>query len=114
MKNEEKKIRLRDVQDVLELIGGRWRGTILASLCDKPKRFSEIKLDLETITPKILIKELRYLEMNKMIIVEKSTIAENSVVYSLSKHGESVEPLIREIHKWAIKHRKEIINDSLS
>lgn len=35
MKNKEKQTRNRDVQDVIEIIGGRWRGAILASLCDR-------------------------------------------------------------------------------
>ena len=39
MKNKQKQIQLRDVQDVIDMIGGRWRGAILASLCDKEKRF---------------------------------------------------------------------------
>ena len=41
MKNKEKHFHNRDVQDVIEIIGGRWRGAILASLCDKEKRFNE-------------------------------------------------------------------------
>ena len=65
MKNKQKQIQLRDVQDVLDIIGGRWRGAILASLCDKEKRFNELKRDLGTITPRTLAKELKYLEMNK-------------------------------------------------
>lgn len=87
MKSKEKRIRSRDVDDVLELIGGRWRGAILATLCEEPKRFSELKAELKTVTPSVLIKELRYLEMNKMIYNSKSTVAGNSVVYSLTEHG---------------------------
>ncbi|CAG0907421.1 unnamed protein product, partial [Cyprideis torosa] len=66
MKNKQKQVQLRDVQDVIDLIGGRWRGAILASLCDKEKRFNELKRDLGKITPRTLSKELKYLEMNKL------------------------------------------------
>lgn len=109
MKSKEKKIRYRDVQDVLELIGGRWRGGILATLCEGPRRFSELKAELKTITPRILIKELRYLEMNKMVFISKSTVTGNSVVYALTEHGHSIEAVIIEIHTWAVIHRKEIL-----
>jgi len=34
---EKKEIKIRDVQDVLELIGGRWRIVIIAALCERPK-----------------------------------------------------------------------------
>src|SRR5215204_7323219 len=99
------KIKIRDVQDVLELIGGRWRVVIIASLCESPKRFSELKIDVGNITPRILIKELRYLEMNKMVRIEKSTLSGNSVVYSITEHGKSFKPISEEIQKWANKHR---------
>jgi len=55
MKNKQKYIQNRDVQDVIDIIGGRWRGAILASLCDKEKRFNELKRDLGSITPTTLI-----------------------------------------------------------
>ncbi|HAS42238.1 MAG TPA: transcriptional regulator [Microscillaceae bacterium] len=111
MTEEDRKIRIRDVTDVLELIGGRWRGPILAYLCESPRRFSELKDTLEGITPRILIKELRYLEMNKMVYSEKSTISGNSVVYGLTEHGESIESVIVAIHAWAKEHRMKVFTD---
>ncbi len=111
MTEEERKIRIRDVNDVLELIGSRWRGPILSYLCESPKRFSELKNTLGGITPRILIKELRYLEMNKMVYSEKSTIAGNSVVYGLTQHGESIEPVIIAIHNWAKEHREIVLSN---
>ena len=71
MKKTAIKIKLRVIQDVVELIGGRWRGSIIASLCKNPKRFSKLKNDVGKITSRILIKELRYLEMNLMVQIEK-------------------------------------------
>ena len=109
MKNKEKHFQNRDVQDVVDIIGGRWRGAILASLCDKGKRFNELKRDLGNITPRILTKELRYLEMNKLISREAETTSAVSVVYSLTKHGKSLEPLIGQIVVWGQKHRKIIL-----
>ena len=109
MKNKQKQVQLRDVQDVIDVIGGRWRGAILASLCDKEKRFNELKRDLGTITPRTLTKELKYLEMNKLVVREADV--SSSVVYSLSKHGESLNPLIGQIVVWGQKHRKMILGE---
>lgn len=110
MKNKQKQIQNRDVQDVIELIGGRWRGAILASLCDKEKRFNELKRDLGTITPRTLTKELKYLEMNKLVLREAEEPNSISVIYRLTKHGKSLEPLIGEIVIWCQKHRKIIFS----
>ncbi len=109
MKNKEKQIQLRDVQDVIDIIGGRWRGAILASLCDKEKRFNELKRDLGAITPRTLTKEVKYLEMNKLLIREVETESAVSVVYRLTKHGESLQPLIAQIVLWGQKHRKVVL-----
>jgi len=108
MRNKQKQVQLRDVQDVLDIIGGRWRGAILASLCDKEKRFNELKRDLGTITPRTLTKELKYLEMNKLISREVEDSGPVSVVYSLTKHGKSLDPLIGQIVAWGQKHRKVV------
>jgi DNA-binding HxlR family transcriptional regulator len=110
MKNKQKQVQLRDVQDVIDIIGGRWRGAILASLCDKGKRFNELKRDLGSITPRTLTKELKYLEMNKLVSREISASGDVSVGYYLTKHGKSLEPLIGQIVIWGQKHRKVILD----
>lgn len=109
MKNKQKQVQLRDVQDVIDIIGGRWRGAILASLCDKKKRFNELKRDLGSITPTTLTKELKYLEMNKLLNREVDTTSAVSIIYSLTKHGKTLEPLIGSIVAWGQKHRKIVL-----
>jgi DNA-binding HxlR family transcriptional regulator len=109
MKNKQKQIQLRDVQDVIDIVGGRWRGAILASLCDKEKRFNELKRDLGSITPRTLTKELKYLELNKLLVREVDAENSISVLYSLTKHGKSLEPLIGQIVAWGQKHRKVVL-----
>lgn len=109
MKNKQKQVQLRDVQDVIDIIGGRWRGAILASLCDKEKRFNELKRDLGCITPRTLIKELKYLEMNKLVNRREVGNNLNTVIYSLTEHGYSLQPLIASIVAWGQKHRKVVL-----
>jgi DNA-binding HxlR family transcriptional regulator len=109
MEDLEKHIRYRDVQDALELIGGRWRAAIMASLCGSPKRFSQLKADLSPVTSRVLIKELRYLEQNKMITAVRGLGAENAMCYAHSEHGSSLQPLILELHDWARNHRKVML-----
>ena len=109
MENKVKHIQNRDVQDVIDLFGGRWKGAILASLCDREKRFNELKRDLGSITPRTLIKELKYLELNKLVNRDAEILISSSVIYSLTEHGKSLEPLIGQIVVWGQKHRKIII-----
>ena len=82
----------------------------MASLCDKEKRFNELKKDLETITPQTLTKELKYLEMNKLVSRTVGATSAIAVVYSITKHGKSIEPLIHQIDIWGQMHRKVVMN----
>lgn len=106
MKNKHKQLQLRDVQDVIDVIGGRWRGAILAILCDKEKRFNDLKRDLGNITPRVLSKELKYLEMNKLLARKTDPLNPIAVRYELTEHGKSLAPLIAQIVAWGQRHRK--------
>ena len=65
VKNKQQGIKV--VADVLDIVGGKWRGQILAHLCDNPKRFNELKTILSKITSSTLTKELRFLEEIKKL-----------------------------------------------
>lgn len=104
VKNKQQGIKV--VGDVLDIVGGKWRGQILAHLCDNPKRFNELKTVLNRITSSTLTKELRYLEDIKM--VERKVIQDTPMVieYRLTKHGMSIKDLIKTIVEWGLKHRE--------
>ena len=99
------------VADVLEIIGGKWRGLILAKLCDGPKRFNELKLDLKKVTSSTLTKELRHLEELKMI--ERAVIQESPIIveYRMTTHSASIKQLIYQIIEWGLEHRKKVIGE---
>lgn len=102
----DKKIGIKIVADVLDVIGGKWRGQILVRLCDKPMRFNELKEDLGRITSSTLTKELRYLEDIK--IIERKVISTSPVAveYSLTEHGWSIKTVILFVIEWGLKHRE--------
>lgn len=97
---------IKVVADVLDIVGGKWRGQIFAHLCDNPKRFNELKTVLSKITSSTLTKELRYLEDIK--IVERNIIQYTPMVveYRLTEHGKSIKDLIKTIVDWGLKHRE--------
>lgn len=97
---------IKVVGDVLDIVGGKWRGQILAHLCDNPKRFNELKTVLSKITSSTLTKELRYLEDIK--IVKRKIIQDTPIIveYRLTEHGKSIKDLIKHIVEWGLKHRE--------
>jgi DNA-binding HxlR family transcriptional regulator len=104
VKNKQQGIKV--VADVLDIVGGKWRGQILAHLCDNPKRFNELKTVLFKVTSSTLTKELRYLEDIK--IVERKIIQDTPIIveYRLTEHGKSIKDLIKIIIEWGLKHRE--------
>ncbi len=108
MKILSKQQGIRVVADVLDIVGGKWRGQILAHLCDHPKRFNELKTVLTRITSSTLTKELRYLEDIKM--VERKIIQDKPIIieYHLTSHGMTIKDLIVQIIEWGQKHRETV------
>lgn len=106
MEIKSKQQGIKVVADVLDIVGGKWRGQILAHLCDSPKRFNELKSNLNRITSSTLTKELRYLEDIKM--VERKIMQETPIIveYRLTNHGTSIKDLISHIVEWGLKHRE--------
>jgi DNA-binding HxlR family transcriptional regulator len=101
---------MRAVQDSMNALNGKWKVSILTSICYyTQRRFSDILADIDGISNKMLSKELKELELNKLI---KRTVLDTTPVtvqYSLTDHGKSLQTLIQDLTDWGMKHRQEII-----
>jgi len=104
------KMEMRAVQDSMDVLNGKWKISILSSICFYNKRrFSDILNDVEGISNKMLSKELKELELNKLIKRVVLDTQPVTVQYELTKHGLSLQTIIKELTDWGIKHRKVII-----
>lgn len=97
------------VKDALYALEGRWKLLILFALYRGPKRFRQIAADVEGISDKVLSKELKSLEENKLIIRRVHNTFPPTVEYELTPHGLSLERVVDELHEWGVLHRKEVI-----
>lgn len=106
----ECKKELMAVHDAMDLLNGKWKISIVAVLCyHKKRRFSEILNDVKGISNKMLSKELKDLELNKLI---KRTVLDTkpvTVEYMLTEYGKELQSMIQNLSDWGIKHRKKII-----
>lgn len=97
------------VKDALDVLSGRWKLPILISLGFGNKRFKEISKDVQGITDKVLSKELKDLEANKLIIRTVYDTFPPTVEYAATEHGMSLYEVIDALYKWGIMHREKII-----
>lgn len=97
------------IKDAIEAIEGRWKVLILFALSEKPKRFKQISKEVSGITDKTLSKELKSLEMNKLVRRDVYDTFPPTVEYSITPHGLSLENVLDELHFWGLLHRKKVI-----
>ncbi|HRD37703.1 MAG TPA: helix-turn-helix domain-containing protein [Bacteroidia bacterium] len=100
---------LLPVKDALDVLSGKWKLQIILSLSFGKKRFKQIQREIPGLTPKVLSKELKDLEMNELVERHVYDTLPVSIEYELTNYGTSIKPLLGELHKWGTKHRKRII-----
>ena len=102
---------LRPISDTLEVVGGKWKLLILSALVGiEAKRFTELQRELGRVTPRVLSKELKELELNQLIERKVYATTPVTVEYSLSEHGKTLEPVMLALRDWGTRHRRQIMH----
>lgn len=97
------------VDDGLDTIVGKWKLPILLQLIKHGTlRFSDLKRTLPGITQKMLTQNLKELEEDDLVIRVAYPTVPPKVEYSLTEHGQALQPIIDQLHRWGIQHRQHI------
>ena len=100
---------LRAVKDSLEVLNGSWKLQILISLLDGKKRFKEIVRNIDGISDRMLSKELKDLEENKLVTRTVYDSFPPKVEYNITDHTKTLNPVIDALKNWGYLHREKII-----
>ena len=92
------------VEAALEVIGGKWKGTILYRLLDGKKRFNELKRMFPSLTQRILTQQLRELERDGIIHREAYAEVPPRVEYSLTEQGRTLAPVLELLRQWGVSN----------
>ncbi len=98
------------IQDTLDEVGGKWKLVLISILRGGTYRFKELSREAG-ITPRILSKELKELEMNGLVTRTVCDTRPITVEYALTPYSESLTEVILAMHKWGSEHRKRIVDD---
>jgi len=101
--------KIRAIDDTMDILSGKWKVSIIARLCYKPFRYSELLKDLNGISGKMLSSELKELEVNGLITREVSATKPLTVTYAISAYGISLKNLTDSIADWGLQHRKRVV-----
>lgn len=97
------------IKDALYVLNGKWKLPLIISMTNGPKRFKEVQRDLGNITPKILSKELKDLEVNGFVIRKVYDTTPVTVTYELTPYSSSLDKVINELREWGIQHRRHLV-----
>ena len=95
------------VAATLDLIGGKYKALILWHLADKKLRFSELRKELKSATPKMLTQQLRELEAQELIHREVFPVVPPKVEYSLTELGRSLMPILVAMRDWGSSYLRD-------
>lgn len=88
------------VAATLELIDGKWKGSILFHLLGGTLRFNELRRLMCNVSHRVITKQLRDLEEAGLVHREVYPEVPPRVEYSLTPLGRSLEPVIRSLEDW--------------
>jgi len=103
-----KRLPMLPVERALKVIAGRWKAIILYQLFDGPKRLSELKRLLPSVSQKVLIQQLREMEEHGLVYREVFQQVPPRVDYSATRLGRSLEPVILSLCDWGRRHAAEL------
>jgi DNA-binding HxlR family transcriptional regulator len=87
------------------IIGGKWKPLILFYLQGQTRRFGQIQKLLPGVTKKMLTQRLRELERDGIVHRKVFAQVPPRVEYSLTRHGQSLRPILELMSGWGDKHR---------
>lgn len=92
------------IDTALSVIDGRWKGTILWRLSDRPMRTAELRRSIPGITERMLIRHLHELVDDGIIDRHDAGTVPPCVHYSISDYGMTLAPLLTGLCDWGRQH----------
>ncbi|NHN25267.1 helix-turn-helix transcriptional regulator [Flavobacterium jejuense] len=97
------------IQDVMDILGGKWKVSIITCLCFDKMRYSDLLKEVKGISGKMLSRELKELEANELITRTVLNTQPITVEYAITEYGATLENVTKVIAAWGLNHRKKIM-----
>jgi DNA-binding HxlR family transcriptional regulator len=90
-------------------LGDKWTAMIVSCLEGGPRRFSEVRVALRRVTPKVLAESLRALERDGMVTRTAYAEVPPRVVYELTPLGRTLLEPLAAARAWCAEHLDEVL-----
>lgn len=102
------------VNDTLNALRGKWKLPLITALLHETKRFSDLQRALPRITPRILSKELRELELNSIVERRVHDTIPVLVEYRLTPSAYALKQVLDQMIAWGIAHQARVFGTPAS
>jgi DNA-binding HxlR family transcriptional regulator len=92
------------LEELIKLIGGKWKVIILWRVLAGPQRFGELRRQLTGVTQKMLTQQLRELEHDGLLTRTVFAEVPPRVEYATTPLGEQLRPLLLAMNDWGRDH----------
>ena len=93
---------------VLEIVGDKWALLIVRMLRDGPRRFTELKREIEGISQRMLTVTLRDLERDGILTRTVHNVMPPHVSYELTPMGRTLREATAPLLEWSVEHLERI------
>ncbi|GAA1303429.1 winged helix-turn-helix transcriptional regulator [Pseudonocardia xinjiangensis] len=93
---------------VLDMIGDKWSLLVVRSLRHGPRRFTEVKKDIDSISQRMLTVTLRGLERDGILTRTVRSVMPPHVSYELTTMGVTLREAAAPLLEWSVAHLSEI------
>lgn len=94
------------IEATLEVIGGKWKALIICLLMTGVKRTSEFQRNIQGISQKVLIQQLRELERDGLVTRYVYQQMPPKVEYSLTAYGVTANRIVEVMCSWGKENIK--------
>lgn len=101
--------RIIAIHDVMDILNGKWKVSIIACLCYQKLRYTDILNKVNGISGKMLSRDLKELEANLLITRTVLNTKPITVEYEITEYGSTLKNVINVLAEWGFEHRKKII-----
>lgn len=95
-------------REVIDLVANKWSLSIVDTLGDGPRRFTELKRAISGISQKMLTSNLRGLERDGILTRTVYAVMPPNVSYELTSMGHALLAATRPLVHWSLQHVSSI------
>jgi DNA-binding HxlR family transcriptional regulator len=103
-----KNLPLVPAERALKVLGGRWKVFVLYFLFEGPQRLSELRRLIPDVSQKVLVQQLREMELHGIVHREVFAQVPPRVVYTATALGLSLRPIVGALCEWGRHHAAEL------